>query len=699
MAVAGWSWEAARSRIARLAAAFAGSSTEAPSRRVGASPTRHAGFAADQRGTVAIQTLIFSVLLFGTTGLVLDAGRVYATHSQMQAFADHMALAAANELDGRDDALERATLAAFGADGRPFLAKAGIEVGLFEVASVDFHPGIAPSSRPQNEMYEAFPPEARLARASEDGLEFPGGDPVAAANDATVALVSVREKRVRSTLARLSAAVVDIATASGVGGADGPVFRSELAIGAVAAAALERRSCAALSTLVFCNPWEELADNPLETPKDDPAWSVPGRSLMTFAPFFGDLAEAPQTTQNTASAFPWDVHNQLFRLAGPVADSAGLCTPDYLLTLAGEDAGSETAPDYMAARDRCLMARAHAETVCWGPGAPLTIAPVDGDTVARALNTAFDNWLPPFRQGLAADVPVGATGLTRAQFFEPDGLATMPYEMADRHGPDPVTQPQQDTIPDWPDPAGPPVGPYETVPLPEFAPLQNVHGPGIGYDPCHDGTLARYAGGSAAGPACMIDFAGDYHEGGSDGAGAVRAALEHYWSAMYGPGAGPLPGGVTTWYELYRHEKSRQETLDTDAANSQIVEWSPKNAARYGHSPTTDPYVKHEPDEYTTATGNALLNPGYERRRLRSAMVNCRDTVAAGADGEGRYPVHPDNLRILDVYLPQPPGIFCGEGEVGCTLDDAIETRLFVELVDDVTERSDHRRWVARLVR
>lgn len=670
---------------------------------------RAAPFRRDERGTVAIQTLIFSVLLFGTTGLVLDAGRVYATHSQMQAYADQMALAAANELDGRDDAIERATRAVFGADGMTYLAKAGLEVGSFEVASLDFYPGISPSSRPQNDMTEAFPPDALLARATGDpgggagATTFPGGDPLAAAGDATVAVVSVGEKRVRSAIARLSASVVRIASAAG--GADGEVFAPDLGIAAISAASLERRNCAALSALVLCNPWERLAESPLAVPKDDPAWSLRGRSLTTFAPAFSArrLAEAPQTTPNTASIYPWDVTNQLFRLASPVADSAGLCTPAYLLALATEDAGAPTAPDYLAARDRCLMARAHPETVCWGPGVPLTIAPVDGDVVARSLNTVFDNWMPPFDSVLDADVALGGTGLTRSQFFEPDRLATTPYESADRHGPDPATEPQQDGLPDYG------VAPntddfrqfYDTVPMPGFAALEPVHDAGVGYDPCHDGTYARYAGGGA-GDACTLDFVGDYHEGGAAGAGAVRAALEHYWSTMYGLDPGTLPGGVTTWYELYRVEKDLFAGLDPVAPNSRIVEYSDDNAARLGIDPADKdlPYVKHEADEYLTASGTgALLNAGYERRRLRSAMVNCAATVAEGAGGSGEYRVDPDDLRILDVYLPAPPGIFCGPGTIGCALEDAVETRLFVELVDDVTERSEHRRYVAQLIR
>ncbi len=112
MALPGLGWKAARARIAAAIAGFRPRVRAEPGFR--AEKIGPAAIIRDERGTVAIQALIFSILLFGTTGLVLDAGRVYAMHSQMQAYADQVALAAANELDGHDDAIERAGLAAFG---------------------------------------------------------------------------------------------------------------------------------------------------------------------------------------------------------------------------------------------------------------------------------------------------------------------------------------------------------------------------------------------------------------------------------------------------------------------------------------------------------------------------------------------------------------------------------------------------------
>jgi Flp pilus assembly protein TadG len=62
-------------------------------------------------GTLVFVGVCLTVLL-GFAALTFDVGRVAATQSDMQAFADHVALAAAGELDGKTDAIVRATAAA-----------------------------------------------------------------------------------------------------------------------------------------------------------------------------------------------------------------------------------------------------------------------------------------------------------------------------------------------------------------------------------------------------------------------------------------------------------------------------------------------------------------------------------------------------------------------------------------------------------
>lgn len=69
-------------------------------------------FAGDQSGAVAAYVAILMVVLIGFVGLAVDIGRLYTTHSQAQAAADAAALAAATQLDGKPDAIDRAIIAA-----------------------------------------------------------------------------------------------------------------------------------------------------------------------------------------------------------------------------------------------------------------------------------------------------------------------------------------------------------------------------------------------------------------------------------------------------------------------------------------------------------------------------------------------------------------------------------------------------------
>lgn len=75
---------------------------------------RTARFARDEAGGVVVLWALFLAVAFGFLALSFDLGRVAATQSEMQSFADQVALAAAGELDGRSDAITRANAAAGG---------------------------------------------------------------------------------------------------------------------------------------------------------------------------------------------------------------------------------------------------------------------------------------------------------------------------------------------------------------------------------------------------------------------------------------------------------------------------------------------------------------------------------------------------------------------------------------------------------
>jgi Flp pilus assembly protein TadG len=64
--------------------------------------------AEDDRGAVLVYVTVILAALFGIGALVIDIGRLASTQTELQSFADHLALAVAGELDGRPDAITRA---------------------------------------------------------------------------------------------------------------------------------------------------------------------------------------------------------------------------------------------------------------------------------------------------------------------------------------------------------------------------------------------------------------------------------------------------------------------------------------------------------------------------------------------------------------------------------------------------------------
>jgi Flp pilus assembly protein TadG len=77
-------------------------------------PSPQARFARDERGAVLVLWALFLAVAFGFLALAFDLGRLATTQTQLQSFADQVALAAAGELDGRPGARARATAAANG---------------------------------------------------------------------------------------------------------------------------------------------------------------------------------------------------------------------------------------------------------------------------------------------------------------------------------------------------------------------------------------------------------------------------------------------------------------------------------------------------------------------------------------------------------------------------------------------------------
>ncbi|MEM6488267.1 MAG: Tad domain-containing protein [Pseudomonadota bacterium] len=75
------------------------------------------GYINDDRGSVTFFVVVLSIFLLAFVGLVMDTGRSFSAHSQMQAYVDNVALAMARELDRSSDSVVRAQAIAGEANG------------------------------------------------------------------------------------------------------------------------------------------------------------------------------------------------------------------------------------------------------------------------------------------------------------------------------------------------------------------------------------------------------------------------------------------------------------------------------------------------------------------------------------------------------------------------------------------------------
>jgi Flp pilus assembly protein TadG len=93
-------------------------------------PSPRVRFARDERGAILVLWALFLAVAFGFLALAFDLGRIATTQTQLQSFADQVALAAAGELDGRADSITRATAAAAGLiDGQQTFATGSQSLG------------------------------------------------------------------------------------------------------------------------------------------------------------------------------------------------------------------------------------------------------------------------------------------------------------------------------------------------------------------------------------------------------------------------------------------------------------------------------------------------------------------------------------------------------------------------------------------
>lgn len=680
-------------------------------------------FGREERGSITIQMLILSILLFGTTGLVMDSGRVYHVHSQLQAYADQVSLAAAKQLDGQPGAIERASYVVngFNSGDAGLITDEDSTGTTFAITQLVF--------------YSQFP-----ANTSGVQTDISAAAAYATSVDSEAKFVAAVVEEVE--LNSMVKAMMDLALPGGSGVPHAKVQ-------ALAVAGLVEKTCANISSIVMCNPWEGMTDTGggdfYESIRDG-SGGITGHQAFYFA-----AGETPVSngTQH-GSIFDWDVRNQLFRLQDPIGDATELCSPAYLASMAlttdeanAVASGNTSNEDYMTVRDRCLMARARAETVCVGE--TVQIRPAPGPMVLRALNTAFDIYYPPFNNLpntpiLTIDVDGDGNDetITLPMFFEPDAVPTTPYEpiRRDKTGmADSNNNGEEDLIdylaqpPYYADGGDHNVGAYQTTPGPGYRALES--GEGYYLANCLDDLLQNTISGGTLGTPCTPSkFASQTNYLPSS---KITDALSHYYDVSFGRRGLRLPTGTNTAYEAYQYERSASATLRATAGESityGAIHPSYLNQLDVlANTDTTDDYlasIKTGANAAHWNHGYSLINSSYERRKIRSLLVNCQAVVGAGPYSPGSYEatVETDVVGVVDYFLSRPVTQYCGNldltdpaelalatsitnatggnvsqtSRLNCNIDSQVESRISVEFIEDLSDSTVLKRYTPQLV-
>ncbi|MFV0473156.1 MAG: pilus assembly protein TadG-related protein [Pikeienuella sp.] len=332
-------------------------------------------FMRETTASMATQVVIFSILLFGASGLVLDFGRIYAEHSRMQSFTDQAALAAAAELDQGEDAIQRAARAVFGENGAVQRGGAAVfsegESGGFRISHLFFLSDLSADDGAQYDLTDDIAGPHMVYAAEDDRI---GDDARIASTQAKFVIAVAEERSVRNTLLRL------------INAAGEAVVDEAAPLRTVAAARRKRLSCGALSNLVICNPWERDPGASFQSEMSAP--EAIGRQFRLVADAAG---RAPGETPAP------DALSRRLALEAPAAVEAICANPR---TMPGADPAMSP-EEAGRARAICMLASAREPTYCTDD--EITVIPAPPEEIATALGVAFDIWDDPIAGVLAWD--------------------------------------------------------------------------------------------------------------------------------------------------------------------------------------------------------------------------------------------------------------------------------------------------------
>ena len=213
-----------------------------------------ARFGREDAGVMTILAVIFFVMILCVAGLVIDLGRLYNLHTQMQSYVDSVALATAAELDGNSGALNRAASAAVGNVG-------GVAGGPLVTGKGSLTAGQTPFSIKKIEFFSAIasdPAPPAIASAGDTLVATYQNGALALAGGLTMATANIRAKYVQVTATPMTLTYFMLPLASAILPVTMP---STQAIALQAMAGFKRELCNN-APIAMCNPDEPGEYNP-----------------------------------------------------------------------------------------------------------------------------------------------------------------------------------------------------------------------------------------------------------------------------------------------------------------------------------------------------------------------------------------------------------------------------------------------------
>ena len=600
---------------------------------------------------MATQVVMFSVLLFGTSGVVLDFGRVYSEHSIMQTYTDQAALAAAAELDRDSDSISRAVAAVFGgtdsegnALGAPMsrgVGWSGGENDTFNVSHLIFVSELGADSGSQTSL-SGLESENIVYVRFKDGSS--SGNAAVASTQAEYVIAVAEERSVRNSLMQL----INSSGKNAIG--ENNIVRT------VSAAQRKQQTCGEFSNLVVCNPWEQSQDE-------------------SFASFMNEPSNRGIQFMHEADG-TWDERWSLMRRAAmeSLTDVSTICDDPQTMPGAFLGMSDALAETYNTI---CHLAASRHQEYCVGDEIALT--PVTAEEVTTALSTRFDMWDDPIAEVLEWDLDADGRNSLDPNYDSSTASGNQPY--LDNFQPDLNIykgRVYDSALAATNAAAGIPLASRRNYVTNSGSPM---------FDLVLSGCLRGINPGS-----CVMDNIGP--------PATYTEVVEYYISNffnhfVYIAGTAPPPISLASFHDAYLWERGDPDDSSSywfhsdyaipgvfGAGGSLAVTGEDASLASITPFGTSHEDLGLSHKGYTNFLNEPTnpVSPGdtSERRRMSVTVVNCGTIAQDPEDGLWKAEV----VDFIDLHLLQPPSPTCAGGGSDCANNLLVNSRIYTEYID-----------------